>query len=193
MNPPIRFRYQGLPVRSIGAGAFENNQSIISVIISDSVISIGNKAFVNCISLESVSFGKRTESIGREAFYKCTALKELYIPANVKMIYGMASSFFGVDYYGAFGECTGLTKVTIGDSNTYEELTEIGWAAFQDCTALKEVYIGNSVMTISRQVFKNTGVETVVLGNNLTSIGIGAFENCDNLKNMKSQIFVVKL
>ncbi len=80
----------------------------------------------------------------------------------------------------AFSDCTGLTKVTIGDS-----VTEIGIGAFEGCSGLTSVDIPNSVTTIGSGAFYNcSGLTNVTIGDSVTEIGIGAFEGCSGLTSV---------
>src|SRR5450830_1721029 len=54
----------GLPVTSIGNGAFAGFTSLASVTIPNGVTSIGNSAFYYCSGLTSVTIGNGVTSIG---------------------------------------------------------------------------------------------------------------------------------
>ena len=103
----------------------------------------------------------------------------------------------------AFSDCTGLTKVTIGDSVTEigigafegcsgltsvdipNSVTEIDYNAFSGCTALTEVTIGNSVTTISQRMFNGcSSLTSVVIPNSVTYIGYEAFNGCSSLTSI---------
>ena len=59
---------QGLPVVSIGAGAFYGCDILTSITIPSSVTSIGDGAFWNCSSLTSITIPSSVISIGGYAF-----------------------------------------------------------------------------------------------------------------------------
>ena len=80
----------------------------------------------------------------------------------------------------AFGDCSGLTSVTIGNS-----VTSIGSEAFFDCTGLTSVTIGNSVTSIDYGAFYGcSGLTSVTIPNSVTSIGGLAFGYCSGLTSV---------
>ena len=63
----------------------------------------------------------------------------------------------------AFGNCTGITNVTIPDG-----VTTIGRAAFDGCTGLTKVIIPNSVNSIGRAAFSGcSGLTSVTINSNI--------------------------
>lgn len=104
--------------------AFYGNKSLVSVFISDNVISIGESAFSNCNNLSSVIIGQKVEYIDYSAFYGCSALKSITIPNSVTNI---------GDY--AFYNCSSLEIVIIGNG-----VTNIGQYVFDGCSSLNVVY-----------------------------------------------------
>jgi len=82
--PPV---HNGQPVVGIGAGAFQNNTSITSIIIPPSVTFIGNNAF-NSTSISSVVFAGTSQlaAIGSNAFMWSTNIGSLTIPASVTSV-----------------------------------------------------------------------------------------------------------
>lgn len=72
--PPI---LDGLPVRIIGAHAFEKNEDIEQISLPDSVRAVGIFAFYGCQNLRMISLSDNTESWGTGAIYFCGSLSEL--------------------------------------------------------------------------------------------------------------------
>ncbi len=166
---------------TIGNSAFSGDENIKSVAVPNSVYSIGTNAFYNCKRINSLVLGTGLNEIGFGAFASCVSLKEVVIPANVKTIIGPYWS----DDSGAFENCTGLSKVTIGDNTADFAETVIGIRAFKNCTSLKEVYIGSNVLTIDEAAFAYcTSLETLTLEENLKNINLDAFYANENLKSL---------
>jgi len=148
----------GLPVTVIGESAFEENKTLLSVTISDSVVSIEKSAFEECTSLESIELGKNVEKIGEDAFISCWNLEQVIL--NKKLIE------IGED---AFCGCSVIETMDLPDS---VEVIAIG--AFS-ATGIKEFVFPPKVTVISECVFEESDLQSVVLPDNVQAIEIGAF------------------
>ena len=156
----------GLPVTSIGDGAFQTISSVANVIIPDSVTNIGSHAFYFCTGLTNVTIGSGVTSIGDYAFYFCSGLDNMNIPDSVTSIGECAF------YY-----CMGLTDVTIGNG-----VTSIGQDAFYHCARLTDVTIPDGVTSIGSYAFYFcNSVTNVMIGSGVTSLGSYAFIFCTSL------------
>ena len=156
----------GLPVASIGNGAFLDRTSVTSVTIPSSVTSIGDEAFSGCTGLTSVTIPTSVTILGIVTFYGCTGLTSVTIPSSVTSI--------GV---GTFYGCTGLTSVTIPNS-----VTSLGDEAFYGCTGLASVTIPTSVTSLGIGAFAFcSSLASITIPNGVTSIGSGAFAYCGSL------------
>ena len=80
----------------------------------------------------------------------------------------------------AFGECSGLTSITIPNS-----VTSIGNYAFENCSGLTSITIGNSVTSIGNEAFFDcSGLTSIIIPNSVTSIGSRAFSFCSGLTSI---------
>ncbi len=195
-------------VTTIKANAFYGCSGLTNVTIPSSVTNIYYYAFSGCSGLTSIKVNsgntvydsrnncnaiihkysntlnvgcKNTvipntvTSIGESAFSGCSGLTSVTIPEGVTSI---------GDY--AFSRCTGLTSVTIPSS-----LTSIGNYAFQYCSGLASVTI-NSNAILSRNYNLVNSIENIfgiqvknyIIGEGVTSIGYGAFYDCDGLTSV---------
>ena len=79
-----------------------------------------------------------------------------------------------------FGNCTGLTSVTIPNS-----VTRIGRFAFFNCTSLTSITIPNSVTSLGESAFSGcSGLTSITIPNSVTSIGNSAFSGCSGLTSI---------
>ena len=108
---------------SIGDHAFAYCESLINVIVSESVTTISTYAFYKCDNLESVTFEDNSQLTVISGFQYCENLKEIILPDNVANI-----------GYSAFSDCRGLTNITIPAS-----VTSIGMSAFVHCSSLSSI------------------------------------------------------
>ena len=82
-----------LPVTKVEDYAFYECESLISLIIPDSVTYIGINAFESCSALKTIKLSDNITSIQPDTFKNCTSLKELSIPSSVMSI--AEGSLFG--------------------------------------------------------------------------------------------------
>ncbi len=86
--------------------------------------------------------------------------------------------------YAAFGNCFGLTSVTLPSS-----ITSIGDVAFYSCSGLTSVTLPSSITSIDNQAFQGcSGLTSVTLPSSITSIGRAAFSGCSSLKGITVDI-----
>jgi hypothetical protein len=136
----------GLPVTTIGSGAFQNYSSLTNVTIGTNVTSIADSAFAYCTGLTNVTIGTNVTTIGDYAFDGCTSLNSIILPNSITSI-GVA----------VFLGCTSLTNVAIPSS-----VTSLGDYAFAYCTSLPSVTIPGSVTNIGDHAFSGcTGLTGV--------------------------------
>jgi len=168
-------------VTEIAGGAFEGS-SITSVTIPPSITSIGD-AFHNCSNLTSVhisdiaawckiDFLRSNEYhcynplyYAHHLFFNEEELTNLVIPEDVTSI---------SDY--AFTDCNSITSINLNGVNA------IGNSTFSGCSNLETVEF--HCKTIASWFSGLTSLKEIVIGEEVTTIGDQAFQNCSNLANV---------
>jgi len=178
-------------VTSIGKFALYGCNNLTKVVIPNTVTSIGDQALYNCNSLVNVRLPKNLTTLGSSAFYGCTSLISIEIPGKLTNI---NSSTFqgctsltdvviedGVASIGdnAFDGCTNLANITVPHS-----VTSIGSNAFKDCANIKYINYDAQV-NFSTETFGNhRTLETLILGDSVTSIEYGFFRAINTLETV---------
>jgi hypothetical protein len=146
----IPAKINGRFVTSIFSSAFEDCNSLTSVVIPGTIYSIDNNAFYCCRNLTNVVIGSGVNSIGRGAFLSCTNLPRITIPSSVVSIAAQA-----------FGHCYNLVSVVIEGSGT-----SIGDEAFFCCNRLSGIYFAGNYPDYGKTFSSPTFGRQVFLGNN---------------------------
>ena len=134
--------------------AFENNENIAFVLISDSVTEIETGAFCGCKGLMGITIPDSVLTIGDSAFKNCSALTSVVIGKSVNEIYP-----------NSFTDCTSLASIVVSDGNKKYD-------SRNNCNAIIE--------TESNRLF--FGCKNSVIPDSVTEIGYYAFMDCPNLR-----------
>ena len=171
----------GWPVTKIGEAAFQDNTTITSVTIPDSVTEIGANAFAGCTNLTSVNYAgdwsNLTIQSGNPAVEdaaKDAANEQLF---DFKFILNNTAVIV-IRYKGTAAD------VTIPSRYKGKPVTAIDHAAFHD-SAVTSVTIPDSVTAIPDDAFSHCSQLTnISIPNSVTFIGFSAFRACTSLKSI---------
>ena len=211
-NVPSEYTGGGMP--SLGDGwivgginyfnMFNTGSYVTSFVFGDSVEHIPASLCEDMTGLKSITLPKSVKTIGRYAFYGCKSLTEITIPENITYMghfaFGNCPSLTSVtwnaktcrDFYHTIPNTTGgrpseypfynnyITEFMFGDSVEY-----IPAYLCYNMDSLNSVVIPNNVTSIGIKAFKScTNLDSVTIGNNLTSIGYEAFRYCSSLTSI---------
>ncbi len=179
----IGSKYNDLPVTGIGETAFRHCTSLTSITIPNSVTSIGDDAFYDCSKLESVTIPNSVTSIGSSAFAYCSKLTKVnYL--------GSIDSWAMIDFYGGYSNPLYyannlyINDVLVTEANL-TIATYISDRAFCECSSLESVTIGNSVTSIGDFAFAYcSSLTSITIPDSVTSIGYCAFYDCSSLTSV---------
>ncbi len=166
----------------IGDYAFYECTELTNITIPISVTAIGKCAFYGCAKLTSITISNPDTELGDSAFKDCKLLQELRIPVSANSV--------GSNAYPAFEGCTNITKITFtgaGDWFTYSMDETQGpyyeytpW--YLSRTVLKTVVLADDVTSVGKNIFYNcTYLKTVEIGKSVSSIDRSAFDGCTRL------------
>ncbi len=159
----------GRKVVGIADNAFDGNDIIRYVYVSDGIESIGDYSFVGCGSLLSVRLPDDAKYLGIYAFYESMSLYAVNIPD-------------GIDEIGeyVFGGCFSLREISLPQG-----ITKIGNGAFSRCRSIRELVLPEGCTGIGRYSFDDcASLEKISLGN-IESVPEGAFSACIKLRSIE--------
>lgn len=193
----------GNDVTSIAEGAFQGCRDLKDVTIGSSVTSVGQYAFRNCTGMQNLVVGNSVNSIGSQTFENCGNLRSivvvkgnskydsrdncnaLIVTATNALLLGCRNTVIpeGIKSIGsyAFRYGRGLSYLNIPNS-----VTTFDYNSFYD-SDLKEVEIHCSINT-SSLFWERTSLGTIVLGEEVKSIGSNTFYGCTNVQTVVSYI-----
>ena len=146
-------------IRIIFASAFSGCTSLTSVTLGENVTSIGYQAFQGCTSLTSITLGKNVTSIDYAFSYNFN-ISEVYYEGTI-------DEWISID----FGEPS-----SSGYSNPLSNGAKLYLKENEDYKLVTEVTINQNIKQCA--FYGCTSLTSVTLGENVTSIGDGAFSGC---------------
>lgn len=184
--------YNGKPVTTIGAHAFDSYDVELALSIPTTITTIGKMAFA-CSGLRSVHLGELTElTLDTGAFYECTALTEVTLPSTLTALPDAA-----------FAGCTALEELTLPDSMTTigrnalerccavrklfcpDAVTFIGSSAFAGCSSLERLRLPPALTMLSPRLLSDCSALTALdVPSTVTVIGDGALWGCSSLSEI---------
>ena len=155
-------------ITEIGVRAFQKCSNLADVAIPASVTSIGMLAFSGCSGLTGITIPSSVTSIDYGTFYLCSSLADIVIPASVTLIKD-----------DAFWRCSGLTSITIPSS-----VTSIGSQAFYGCSGLTSLSLPSGITSIGSNAFSGcSGLTSIyVYVEKMPKLGTNMFDGCDAKK-----------
>ena len=168
-------------VITIGAGAFINNFSIEHIILPESLKLIGEAAFEWCENLKTIETNINLKEIIKYAFHGCYDLRSFDIPASLTEI----------DYF-VFNGCSSLQSFNVDSANPVyssedgvlynKNKTEL--VKFPAAKSLEGWTFPSTVTAIGHSGFYGCEMESIVIPENIETIGKLAFSSCYLLESV---------
>lgn len=173
-------------VKSVGYGAFAENENIVGVTIPAQVTDLQYGVFASCANLETVTFkaGSKLQKIAARAFENCSKLQSINLPDSVQTIeekgFVYCNNLKAINFGNGLKEIekyafyySGVTQVHIPDTTT-----AIGESAFDGCRSLNDVTLGSGLKGIEERVFSDCGnLKQIEIPDNITYISDEAFSS----------------
>ncbi len=179
-------------------GAFTSCAFLETVVLPDTLLSIGNGAFMWCRGLKRITIPFSVSEIGSTAFRDCTSLEEVVFK-------GSAPQMQDSTFYGTATTCYYPAGVASWDYACMDYSGTLTWVAYDtpggvyasgSCgDAVTWALDTSGVLTISGsgEMMEFTeldapwypavaDIRTLVIKEGVTSIGTGAFMDCENLQ-----------
>lgn len=158
---------------TINREAFRNT-NLQTIVIPSGVTLIESNAFNGCTSLETIDLGNCSSmtTIVDNNYQNLPSLTSIILNASLQTI-----------GQNAFSNCSNMVNINLGICTS---LTSIGENAFENCTSLQTIDLTNltNLTTFSNSVFKNSGIQSIILPASLNQQGETTFENCLNLNSI---------
>jgi hypothetical protein len=201
----------GLPVTTVGQSAFYQVAALTSVTFGTNVTTLANNAIFQCPSLASVTIPASVTNIGSGPMLDCKSLTAISVsPSNShytnvdQVLYNKPLTSL-IEFPGGVGGSytlpasvtnigqafigNSLTAILVNAANTY--FTNLAGVLTDKSKTFLYSYPGgapggyivpSNVTTIVSAAFEySTGVSSVTIGTNVSSIGLFAFYDCPNL------------
>lgn len=143
---------------------------------------LSDNAFENCESLKSVVLSKHLEYVSAGAFVHNSTLETISLdPANDNLIYED-----NVLFNKAKSELILYFDKSNTSYAVPEGVTKIGSYAFNTPSGtcpLTQIKLPESLKEIGMDTFSHSKIQNILIPANVEKMGFGAFSNCDNLKN----------
>ena len=142
---------------------------ISTIEFEEGITKINRGLFSYCFSLESVTIPESVTIIGQQAFYNCHGLTTVELPSGLKSI--------GKEAF----KNTIIAEINIPAPLCNEEQNEKLFGT----NTLKKVTFESGAEMVPQYIFYDcSGLETVVLPDSITRIGLSAFYNCTSLTSI---------
>ena len=170
-------------VKKIGDGAFSGCTALKNLNLDGNIEEIGEGAFNDCKNLTTITVGSKLKTVYYDVFDGCDNLTSIDINKDNTDLYTDGKKLFPSTFSGTCGE-----SATYSYNAKTKTLTLSGSGAMD---AGDYVYVDsgeyeyiNSIPSPYNNILRHE-MQTLIVGDNITSIGAYAFPQCEALKTVK--------
>ena len=161
-------------IESIGDSAFDECESLESIVLPNSITCIGDCAFNGCKSLKCIVLPDSVTTIGNKVFSRCWSLKNIILPKSIE--------FMGIDPFHSDTKIVSHSDKFIVKDGLLIDLEQ---KRLIQCISDKEyIEISDGVALIDDYAFISSDLKSITLPESLTSIGNYAFIDCKSLQGI---------
>lgn len=177
-------------VKSIGKYAFYRCGNLSELDLGEGIVSIESRAFYACNALTEVVLPNSVKTVGASAFSSCENLTNFTVSDTLKEWGSSVLSYCDKMQYKLYnnghyiGSKTNPYAIFVKVADTSRSLFALNLSTEFICENamsyyehLKEITIPNGVKKIPYAAFQGSGLEKIVIHDNVTEIGIHAFED----------------
>lgn len=159
--------------------------------LDSSVEEIGAGFFYRDLDLKTVEISSNLKKIGENAFYCCDNIEAVYFDGNIKEWASIEmgdsanpcvenAKLYLLDPNGSI-EYNGNKYSPLGSDIDLSGLERIGSNVFNSFTSITSVILGDNLLSIGEDAFKGTSITSITLPSTIKNIEYCAFRSCDNL------------
>lgn len=188
----------------VGMSALSNNPALKDIFIPKNCLEIKYNAITNCDKLETVHIPAQVNTIDGSNFSDCDKLVSITVDSDNNYYESVEGVLFdkkhetlikypiGITYdtYTVPTDVRTIGEYAFAGANLSsvllsENLKEIGTSAFNGCKKLESIVLPNSVSTMGIWAFANcTSLSSVTLSEKLGELKSNVFRNCKNLREI---------
>ncbi|MDE6289136.1 MAG: leucine-rich repeat domain-containing protein, partial [Ureaplasma sp.] len=175
-------------IRTFGMSVFSECSNLSSVVLPETLTSLQVNNFYKCSKLERINLPESIKNIYSGAFNGCTQLSSINLP---KSLISLRNN--------VFYECSNLSSVVLPDTLTSigtqlfykcaklssvtlsKNISIIPDETFRECESLKSISLPTSITTIGVRAFYLSGLTSITLLENVSSLGVSCLEFCYDL------------
>ncbi len=195
----VEFKTSGT-ITTFESNSFKDCQSLLYIDITDKVVSIKSNAFLNCYCLPGALDFPVITTLGDSAFKNCYFIESVKIGGNCNFSHNAFDGCSDFKFYDVADENTyycdvdgvlfskdmkTLYRYPIGKIDSEfvipDSVLTVKGSAFYKAINLTKITIGSGVTKIEGSAFRATGITTLYIPDQVTSLGDNVASECKSL------------